>query len=66
MYIHIYIYKYMYIYIIYIYIIIHIFLPFKPLNHQLIKGPNKLKTNFLFLRFDILSLSKILFFHIEF
>ena len=44
----------------------HIFLSFKPLNHQLIKGPNKQKTNLLFLRFDILSLSKILFFHIEF
>ena len=44
----------------------HIFLSFKPLNHQLIKGPNKQKTNLLFLRLDILSLSKVLFFHIEY
>ena len=41
----------------------HIFLSFKQLNHQLIKGPNKQKTNLLFLR---LSLSKILVFHILF
>ena len=39
----------------------HIILSFKPTNHFLIKGPNKQKTNFLFLRFDILSLSKILY-----
>ena len=44
----------------------HAFLSFKPLKHQLIKGPNKQKTNMLFLRFDILSLSTILSFHIEF
>ena len=44
----------------------HIFLSFKPLKHQLIKGPNKQKTNLLFLHFDILSLSTILSFHIEF
>ena len=50
----------------YMYLYIHIFLSFKPLKHQLIKGPNKQKTNLLFLRFDILSLSKILSFHIEF
>ena len=29
-----------------------IFLSFKPLKHQLIKGPNKQKTNLLFVRFD--------------
>ena len=44
----------------------HIFLSFKPLKHQLIKRPNKQKTNLLFLCFDILSLSTILSFHIEF
>ena len=33
----------------------HMFLLFK---HQLIEGPNKQKSNLLFLRFDILSLSK--------
>ena len=37
----------------------HIFLSFKPLKHQLIKGPNKQKTNLIFL---ILSLSTILSF----
>ena len=40
----------------------HILLSFKPKNHLLIKGSNKQKTNLLFLRFDILSLSKILSF----
>ena len=40
----------------------HIFLSFKPLKQQLIKGPNKQKTNLLFLHFDILSLSIILSF----
>ena len=44
----------------------HIFLSSKPLKHQLIKGPSKQKTNLLFFPFDILSLSKILSFHIEF
>ena len=33
---------------------------FKSRNHLLIKGPSKQKTNSLFLRFDILSVSKIL------
>ena len=53
------------IYIYYIYIELQTyFLSFKPLRHQLIRGPNKQKTNLLFLHFYILSLSKILSFHI--
>ena len=35
------------------------FLSFKSTIHLLIKGPNKQKTNLLFLHFDILSLSTI-------
>ena len=42
------------------------YLSFKPLKHQLIKGPNKQKTHLLFLCFDIFSLSAILSFHNEF
>ena len=70
LYVYIYTYIYTYIYVhIYINQVVsskHIFLSFKPLYHQLIKGPNKQKSDLLFLRFDILSLSKILFFRIEF
>ena len=48
-YIFIYVYVCIYVYIhIYIVSFKHIFLSFKPLNHQLIKGANKQKTNLFF------------------